>query len=271
MRRLEQPPSAAVFSMAGPAARAREDSSSARRIAILSSLLAHRVPEPLAHALAADAAKLGHGDDSRALAAALEKRMRAMPIDYTRTHAVLLKGMSGAGKTTVSAKIAAQALLTGRRVKLMTCGAPAASVSALAQRLPLKIVTAPSTALIAKAVAEAHRRRSLVVVDTAGFNPRKAKERLAFEALSQVGKVETVAVVSALYDSAEMAEILKALASDRVIVTGLDLARRAGAFVAAASSGTPIAHVARSAFPGDGLEPVTPLALADLLLSTRPA
>jgi flagellar biosynthesis GTPase FlhF len=116
-------------------------------------------------------------------------------------------------------------------------------------------------------VSEAIRRNSLVVIDTSGFNPHRAKERAAFEALGQIGGVDTIGVVSALYDAAEIADVIEALNAQRTIVTGLDLARRAGAIAVAATSGPPLAHVARSPFAGDGLEPLTPLTLARTLLN----
>ncbi|MBN9571500.1 MAG: AAA family ATPase, partial [Alphaproteobacteria bacterium] len=49
---------------------------------------------------------------------------------------------------------------------------------------------------------------------------------------------------------------------DRVIVTGVDLARRLGALLAAATRGVPLAHITRSAFVAGGLETLTPLSLA---------
>ncbi|MGZ5940335.1 MAG: hypothetical protein ACXWLD_09975, partial [Rhizomicrobium sp.] len=52
----------------------------------------------------------------------------------------------------------------------------------------------------------------------------------------------------------------------RLIVTGLDLARRAGAVLAAATQDLPLAHVTRSPFVASGLESPTSLSLARLLL-----
>jgi flagellar biosynthesis protein FlhF len=250
-------------------ARQRE-SRTAQRTELLAALNAHRVPDALAHALADDAVKLGHTDASRGLAAALDLRMRAKPIDYVNANAILLKGINGAGKTSVAAKISAQAFLTGRKVKILTAEPSAPRLSQLVAQLAVKVVAAKTVSAVANAVDRAYASGGLVVIDTSGFNPRNAKARAAFQALAQVGDVETIGVVSALYDAAEIGEIVAALNAQRLIVTGLDLARRSGALTIAATQGPPLAHVARSAVPGDGLEPLTPLALAQTLIGVRP-
>jgi len=276
--RLQQPDAAVIVLDAAWRRSAQQDSigalqreaRTAQRTALLSMLRAHRVPDALAHALADDAVKLGHADASRGLAAALDLRMRARPIDYVNANALLLKGINGSGKTSVAAKIAAQAFLTGRKVKVLTADPESPRLKQLATQLAIKVVEAKSVRAVASAVDRAYATSSLVVIDSSGFNPRNAKARAAFQALSQVGRVETIGVVSALYDAAEIDEIIDALGAERLIVTGLDLARRAGALTIAATQGPPIAHVARSAVPGDGLEPLTPLSLAQTLLNVSP-
>jgi signal recognition particle GTPase len=240
------------------------------RADLLAMLGLHRVPEALAHALADDAARSGHEEIARALADALEKRMKAKPINYVQANAILLKGINGAGKTIVATKIAAQAHLTGRSVKIVAADPLARPLTALAERIDIKIAPTPNAQSVSRAVAQARARKSLVVIDTAGFNARKAKARAAFAALGQIAHVETIGVVSALTDAVETAEIITALNVERIIVTGLDLARRWGTVAVAATCGVPIAHVARSAFAGDGLEPLTPISLAQTLLGVKP-
>jgi flagellar biosynthesis GTPase FlhF len=242
-----------------------------QRTTLLAALDSHRVPGTLAHALADDAVKLGFTDALRGLAAALDLRMHARPIDFVNARAILLKGVNGSGKTSVAAKIAAQAYLTGRKVKVLTADAGASRLTQLAAQLPIKVVAAKSVRAAASAVERAHANGSLVVIDTSGFNPRNVKARAAFQALAQVGRVETVGVVSALYDASEMAEIVPAFSAQRLVVTGLDLIRRAGALTVAVTQGVPLAHVARSSAAGDGLEPLTPLSLAQRLLGVHPS
>jgi signal recognition particle GTPase len=274
MARPHEPPSLApvvVIERRGASANALaiREARTSRRVSLLAALLAQRLPESLAHALADDASKLGNEDLCRALASALELRMRARPINYVNANAILLKGVNGSGKTNVAAKIAAQAFLTGRKVKVLTADANERRLVELASRLKVQIAETRTPQLMAHAVSEAIRRNSLVVIDTSGFNPHRAKERAAFDALGQIDGVESIGVVSALHDAAEIAEDVQALGAQRTIVTGLDLARRGGALAVAATSGPPIAHVARSPFAGDGLEPLTPVTLARILLNVR--
>ncbi len=278
-RPYEPPPSAPVVviepgrrgASADPRALALSEARTSRRVSLLAALISQRLPEPLAHALADDASKLGQEDACRALASALELRMRARPINYVNANAILLKGVNGSGKTSVASKIAAQAFLTGRRVRVLTADTNAPRLVDLASRLKVQIAETRTPQLMARAVSEAIRRNSLLVIDTSGFNPHRGKERAAFDALGQIDGVETIGVVSALYDAMEIAEEIHALGAQRTIVTGLDLARRGGALAVAAISGPPIAHVARSPCAGDGLEPLTPLTLARILVNAREA
>jgi len=246
------------------------------RAELLAALRRHRLPDGTAHALAEGAAKAQITDMTLALASALDKTMKPSPIDLHSAKALLLVGPNGAGKTAVAAKIAAHALLAGRRTTLVaadSAGAGAvARLETFAKHLDCGVATAGSAAELGKLVLECVANKTLVVVDTAGFDPRDAKARTAFAALGQIGKIETVGVVSALNDAEEAAEIVEALAAlgaKRLIVTGLDLARSAGAVAAAAVSGLPFAHITRSPFIAGGLESPTSLSLARLLLDEQ--
>ncbi len=240
---------------------------------LLAALNRHRLPERLALSLAEAAAKAQLTDMTLALAFALDKRIPFWPIDMHEANALLLVGPNGAGKTAVAAKIAAHARLAGRRTTLVaadSAGAGAvARLETFAKHLDSAVAVADTAASLTTFVSECIAKKTFVIVDTAGFDPRDAKARTAFTALSQSGKVEPVGVVSALSDAEEVAEIVEALGAlgaKRLIVTGLDLARRSGALVAAATQGLSLAHVSRSPFIAGGLETPTTLSLARLLL-----
>ncbi|MGZ5924863.1 MAG: hypothetical protein ACXWK2_09865 [Rhizomicrobium sp.] len=261
MRRLRNAPSDAP-------ARARFD-----RTELLAALHRHRTPEPLAHALAEEAARAQLTDMTLALASALDKRMTPAPLEMTTASALLLVGPNGAGKTAVAAKIAAHARLVDRRITLIaadSAGAGAvARLETFAKHLDAAMAVAETAPELNKLVTDCVSKKTLVVIDTAGFDPRGGKARSAFAALSQIAHVETLGVLSALNDAEEAGEIsaaLKTLGARRLIVTGLDLARRAGAVLAAATQDLPLAHVTRSPFVASGLESPTSLSLARLLL-----
>ncbi len=260
----------------GDGAGERKNSLSFDRTELLAALNRHRLPDGMAHALAESAAKAQLTDMTLALASALDKKMKPWPIDMDQANALLLVGPNGAGKTAVAAKIAAHARLAGRRTTLVasdSAGAGAvARLETFAKHLDSAVTTSDSAAELSKLVGECLAKKTFVIIDTAGFDPRDAKARTAFAALGAIGKLETIGVVSALNDAEEISEIVEALGdlgAKRLIVTGLDLARRAGALIAASTQGLALAHVSRSPFIAGGLESPTSLSLARLLLDEQ--
>jgi flagellar biosynthesis protein FlhF len=246
------------------------------RTGLLAALGRHRLPDGLAHGLAEAATKAQLTDMTLALAAALDRRMRTAPIDVEAANAFLLVGPNGAGKTAVAAKLAAHARLAGRRTTLIasdTAGAGAvARLETFARHLDSAVATVDGAAELNALVAECAARKTLAIVDTAGFDPRDAKARTAFAALAQISGLETLAVVSALSDAEEIVELveaLEALGASRLVVTGVDLTRRMGALTAAATQALPIAHVTQSPYVAAGLESPTSLSLARLLLDEQ--
>jgi flagellar biosynthesis protein FlhF len=244
------------------------------RAELLSSFARNRLPESLAHGLAETAAKTGLTDMTLALAAAVDQRMIAAPVDFYNVKAILLVGPNGAGKTAVAAKLGAHARLAGRVVRLVahdvTGAGAVARLKDFADHLDAQIITAESALALAGAVESAVRDGALAIIDTAGFDPRQPKAANAFAALASIEPLEIIGVVSALTDSEEAGEIAAALAklgATRLIVTAADMTRRMGALAAAAMApGLAIGFVTRSPFVAGGLEILTPLALARLLV-----
>ncbi|MDE2134821.1 MAG: hypothetical protein KGJ49_09500 [Alphaproteobacteria bacterium] len=243
------------------------------RSELLASFARHRLPDALGHMLAEASAKTNLSDMTLALAAAIDARMKSAPIDFVEAKAFLLMGPNGVGKTAVAAKLAAHAKLAGRNVTLIAAdvaGAGAvARLNAFAEHLDAAIVTADSAFVLATTTGDAVAQGTLAIIDTAGFDPRQPKIAAVYAALSKIESVEAVGVLSALSDAEEAAEIASALSrigAERLIVTAVDLARRAGALAAAAmTSGVRLAYITRSPFVAGGLETLTALALSRLL------
>ena len=261
-----------------PADAANRSSRNFNRAELLSLLHGHRAPDALTHELAAAAEKSALNDMTLALASALDKRMRAAPLDLIACPALLVCGPPGAGKTATAAKIAAHAKLAGRAVHLIAADATGAGAIArletFAGHLGVEFFVADNAGQLENRVGESCSQDALAIVDTAGFDPRHAKSRTAFAALARIGNLQTLAVLSATGDAEETTEIGRALVTlgaTRMIVTCLDLARRAGALLAAAVQGAPLAYVCRSPFVAGGLETLTPLSLARLLIETERA
>jgi flagellar biosynthesis GTPase FlhF len=73
-------------------------------------------------------------------------------------------------------------------------------------------------------------------------------------------------VVSALADAEEISEIISAFRLSRIIVTGLDMARRFGALAAAVTQGARLVYVTRSPKTDAKLETLSARELAGMLL-----
>jgi flagellar biosynthesis protein FlhF len=243
------------------------------RAELLTILRSHRAPDALAPALAEAAEKAGMSDMTLALASALDQRMKTKPIELAKAGALLLTGPHGSGKTALAAKLAAEARVRGRAVKLIagdTKGAGAVErLKTFAEHLDVGFAVAEDAGALANQIGECARDGTLAIIDTAGFDPRNGKARSAFAALTKIGGVEAIGVVSASGDAEELSEIVAALTSlgaRRLVVTGLDMARRLGTLAAAAMATPALAHVTRSPFLGSGLETLTPLSLARALI-----
>ncbi len=263
IRRLREPGPEA------PAAPARNFN----RAELLTILRRHRAPDRLAHALAEAAEKSDLSDMTLALASALDSRMKTQPVELSRSTALLLAGPHGAGKTVVAAKLAAGARQTGREVILIAGDAKGAGavtrLKTFADHLEAPFAVADGAEELAKLVRKSAKDKRLAIIDSAGFDPLSGKARSAFAALAKIEGVEAIGVVSATIDAEDMTDIaaaLTALGAGRLIVTGLDVARRLGALTAAATAARGLAHIARSPFVGGGLETLTPLSLARALI-----
>lgn len=246
------------------------------RAELLKVLHAHRTPEGLAHMLAENAEKSRLADMTLALASALDLRMPTAPLFAAAQNTLMLAGPHGAGKTAVAAKIAAHARLAGREVTLIASDAEGAGAVArletFANHLNAKIIVTESAEALARTIGAERAAKATTIIDTAGFDPRDGKARTAFSALTKIEGVETVAVVSAMSDAEEIAETVSALkgaGAQRLIITCADLAHRLGALLSATTRALPLAHITRSPFVAGGLETLTPLSLARLLLQSN--
>lgn len=234
-------------------------------------LRSHRTPESLVTALVDEAERSGLADMTLALATALDKAMRIDPFDVGGRGAILLMGPPGAGKTGIAARLAAQHCLAGCPVLLaatdLETAGQVARLESFAACLNVPVVRVSVPGMLADAVQQAKASNALLIADTSGCDPREPlpPELMAF---LSAGLMDLVGILSATGDAEEAGEIASALVklgAARLIVTGLDLSRRKGSLVAIALSGAGIAHVTSSPYLADGLESLTPMALARML------
>jgi len=258
-----------------PAAVGKPEARGFSRAELITVLHAHRATDSIVNALAETAQKSNLTDMTLALASALDKRMRTAPIDVASAPAILLAGCNGAGKSAVAAKLVAHARMAGRAVTLIaadTDGAGAiARLETFARHLGAEFVIAENAEALAELVGKAIDSKSFAIIDTAGFDPRNAKARTAFSALGRIDGVEIVGVMSARGDAEETAEIataLQQLGALRIIVTGLDIVRRLGALLAAATSGLGLAGITQSPYAAGAIEQPTPISLSRAILES---
>ena len=239
----------------------------------------HGVPPMLAARLQ-EGARLGRASSDAALGAALAGRLAALfrfaPIGAALgdTGAVLLVGPPGSGKTMAVAKLAAQAVLDGRRVRLATCdrnsagGFPALAAFARILGVPLDIAETPEEL---QRLAFAARDATPLIVDTAAVNPGSPAELAALARLVVATGGEPVLALQAgldVGDSADTAEAFARIGCTRFVATKLDVARRMGGLLAAAASGTyAFAETSVSAGPADGFETVDAARFSRILVA----
>jgi Mrp family chromosome partitioning ATPase len=124
------------------------------------------------------------------------------------------------------------------------------------------------SSVAAKLAQSAARSGAVVeICDSKGFNPNNPRARSAFGCIGEREDVQTIGVVSALADAEEVSETIANFHLSRIIVTGLDMARRFGALTAAVTQGAALAHVTRSAKDDAPLENISGRELANLLLN----
>lgn len=241
---------------------------------IAAALACHAVPAAIADRLLAVAAELDTTDATLALAGALDSQFAFQPLIAADGGATLaLVGLPGAGKTATLAKLATRARLDGRAVGVVSCdlvrAGAEAQLAVYTRRLEIPAYRAADGDGLARALT-ALPGDTLRLIDTTGCNPREPRDLEGIARMIRQSAAEPVLVLAAGGDAVEMAEQAAAFAglgATRMIATKLDLVRRLGGLLAAASAGgIAFAELGRSPEIAAGLAPVNPVSLARLLL-----
>lgn len=243
---------------------------------LASTLERHAVPPGLRDRLLHAAGNLRAPDSTLGLAAALDATYAFSPFPAKpQSKPLILVGPPGTGKTSTIAKLAARATLASHPMAVISADATRAGgveqLEAITRILRVELRAASDTHDLADAVAVATAGGMPALIDSAGINPFSPAEMSELEALVKAAGAEPVLVLAAGLDAAESSEIAEAFATGlgckRMVATRLDTARRLGNLLAAASAGnlrfTDAGHSARVA---DGLAPLTPVALARVLI-----
>lgn len=235
-------------------------------------LLKHRVPGAISEKIISAAALDGSGDPRRALAKGLARTFQFTPPDEKKSAPLILVGPPGAGKTLMTAKLAAQSVLEGRRPLVVTTDINRAGaieqLSAFLSILDLPLHTAEDPQALQSLMKHAGGQE--IIIDTGGLNPFDPQEMKYLARLLATGTLRAALVMPAGMDAeeaAEMAMTFDVLGVRHLIATRLDFARRLGGILsAAAKTGLALGTASHTPQVAHGTIDLTPLKLAELLL-----
>ncbi len=224
-----------------------------------------------------------------ALAKAFEALVRFQPLTLPASRPLFLVGPPGAGKTVTAAKLAAESLLFGHRVRLITTDSWKSGgiqqLETYAQHMKLPLAVADSPDRLQRLAGDAIRttgaaRVDLVLIDSFGINPFDMQELEQLVSYLKALPVDPLLVLPAGMDPAEAADVARIFAeigARRLIMTRLDGVRRLAAVLTAARSGQlALAGWSASPYLADAIVPPSPYRLAELFaripqtLSARP-
>lgn len=217
----------------------------------------------------------GSDDPVEALAIALTAQIGFAPIDdQTTDRPIMLVGPPGAGKTVSIAKLAARERLSDRAAAIITLDTVRSGgvdqLKAYGAHLKTEIAVADNRAALATLATNA-KADALALIDTTGVNPFDAGEIGELARDAEAAGAEPVLVLPAGLDpleSSEIADAFAAIGCERLIATRLDTARRHGGVLAAAGGQLKLAEISVTPTIAEGLMPLTPLTLAQHLLSS---
>jgi len=233
----------------------------------------HGVGADLSDMLLGEAANAGAGDPALDLAAALDATFAFQPLAPERGKGrFLMVGPPGAGKTVTTAKLAARAVIAGQPVAVASTDGDRAGgieqLAALTRVMEIDLIAAENHAALARRLPGPED--GLALVDSAGFDPYDPDAVAAAADLADALALEPVLVLAAGTDPAEAADTVRALAPlgvRRMVATRLDIARRLGGIlVAVETGGLRFSDAGVAADIADGLCPLTPVALARVLI-----
>lgn len=241
---------------------------------ITEAMLRHAVPDEVLDHVTSAAAVMGLDESRSALNGALQNLFDFRPLPQGgHNRALMAIGAPGAGKTLAIAKLAARATMNGLKSAVITTDTVRAGgveqLEAFTRLMKIPLKKAQDAASLKRAMAEFSGVDQLLI-DTPGVNPFQPDTLKDLARMIAAGPIEPIMVLPAGLDadeSGEMARVFAALGARAMLPSRIDVARRLGGLLAAAHQGglafTDASDTARVA---DGLVPLTPKRLTQLLM-----
>lgn len=244
---------------------------------ITDTLLKHRVPGALSDKMISAAKRSPQESPRKTLAAALQQTFDFSPSAQKAKRPVFLAGPPGAGKTLMAAKMAARAVLNGKKAAVITTdifrAGSVEQLQAFLDILSLPLQQATTAKDLKHEIAKVNHVDQ-IIIDTGGLNPFDPQEMKELARLISAEDVETALVIPAGIDAEEGAEIALAFAKlgmNKIIPTRLDFARRLGGILNAADRAKlPFTESSHTPQVADGILDLTPDNLSFLLMPPLP-
>lgn len=237
-------------------------------------MLRHSVTDEITDQVISCATILGMQNADEALTAALEHLFSFRPLARKQPGLPqMMVGPPGAGKTLVTAKLAARSVLKGERVAVITTDTVRAGgveqLSAFTKLMRVNLMKASDPRQLRDAIEKA-KGADRIFIDTAGSNPFDPQDMRRIARLAASTEIEPVLVLPAGIDADESGEIGRVYATLGVralLPTRVDIARRLGGLLGAAHHGGMIfAEISSTPKVAEGLNALTPERLAHLLM-----
>lgn len=244
---------------------------------VTDTLLKHRVPGSVSEKIIAAAIIQPVNDPRLALAKALDKVFSFAPAARRAARPLILVGPPGAGKTLMTAKLAARAVMEGLKPAVITTDIARAGgieqLSAFLGILGLPLAQAEDLKSLKSALAAAKDAPS-VIIDTGGLNPFDPQEMKLLARLMTAAEMDAALVLPAGIDAEESAEIAMTfdiIGVRRLIPTRLDFARHIGGILSAADrGGLSFGEASHTPQVANGVLMLDADRLADLLMPAAP-
>ncbi|MBI1300157.1 MAG: GTPase [Alphaproteobacteria bacterium] len=238
-------------------------------------LLRHTVSEEVMDHIVSCATVMGFDDLKTALIFTLEQLYRFTPLPRsTYKQPIMLIGPPGSGKTLATAKIATRGTMNDLNIGVISTDTLRAGgieqLQAFTKLLDIDLQKAKTPQDLRAITKDLQQYKDQILIDTSGLNPFDTSDIKVLAKLMAVIDAKPVLVLPAGLDAdeaGEMGRVFATIGAREILPTRVDVARRLGSLLCAAHQGDlAFCDVSHTSKVPDGLAPLTPKSLAQLLV-----